>query len=393
MARNDLASSMGAPLPEALQPGARVGGARYLLRRLLGRRGSTEVWLGWDVKLEHEIALKFLPERLLQDPHFVEQLEEQTRLSAQLAHPAIARVYQFICDYHVAGIVSEYVEGWPLAALKIDRPQKRYRIEEITLWVAQLCAALEYAHHGFCLVHRALKPSNLLLDRRGQLKTTDFGVAHLVRSATGEETAPEFGGGCYLSPQQLHGAEPSLLDDIYSLGATIYELITGAPPLCQATGVGQTSESPSLLMSERLTELGIEERIPGTWDQTIAACLSKTPGARPQCAREVLRELLKPSPQTQSAPRMAVSVGPTPRPEASKAPPPAKSFFGGWHLARNKACAEWRNVAAYFETFSPSELAHRLVAAVQQNPSLVWAVTLGLVALNLAIALWFLLRR
>src|SRR5437868_1244864 len=93
-------------------PGSRIGGARFILRRILGRGQCGEVWLGWDVKSEQEVALKFLPSCLVQDADLFQRFEQETRRSALLAHAAIARVYEFICDYQIAAIASEYVGGW-----------------------------------------------------------------------------------------------------------------------------------------------------------------------------------------------------------------------------------------------------------------------------------------
>ena len=169
-------------LREAPAVGLRIGGARYLLKRKLGRGECTEVWLARDVKAERDVTLKLLPHYLLARPELLERLDDETRRSAQLAHPAIARVYEFVCDHQFAAIVTEFVDGWSLAAVKVDRPQKRFRMEDITLWVHQLCVALDYAHHGFCLVHRSLKPSNLFLNRREHLKVTDFGIDQAIRA-------------------------------------------------------------------------------------------------------------------------------------------------------------------------------------------------------------------
>src|SRR5438445_11087353 len=149
MVRNDPVSSFGSGLHGVLAVGARVGAARYILKRKLGKGECSEVWLARDIKREQEVALKFLPSALVQDPPTIEWLEQETRRSAQLAHPAIARVYEFVCDYQAAAFATEYVDGWPLAVLKVDRPERRYRIDEIIPWIRQLCAALEYAHHGF----------------------------------------------------------------------------------------------------------------------------------------------------------------------------------------------------------------------------------------------------
>src|SRR5437762_3323772 len=133
-------------LSVSLAPGVRVGGARYILKRVLGRGDWSVVWLARDVKLEREVALKILPDFLLHDPNAIERLKTETERLSQLAHPHIAKILDFVRDHSLTAIASEYVEGWSLAALRVDKPEKRYRVAEITPWIRQLCSALEYAH-------------------------------------------------------------------------------------------------------------------------------------------------------------------------------------------------------------------------------------------------------
>jgi len=165
----------------------RVGGAGYVLKRMVGRGGISEVWVAWDRKMEKDVALKFLPPSLLQDAHLLELVRSEVERGQKLDHPSIVRVYDFVRDYESVAVAMEYVEGWSLAALKVDRPQKRYRVEELLRWVRPLCEALEYAHHGVCLVHRDLKPCNILLNAREHIKITDFGIAHAIRNALAQQ--------------------------------------------------------------------------------------------------------------------------------------------------------------------------------------------------------------
>ena len=134
----------------------------------------------------------------------------------------------------------EYVDGWSLATLRVDRAQQRYRLEEVTPWVRQICAALTYAHTEAGILHLALKPANLMLNSRDQLKVTDFGIARSLQ-ATGGPDRPEPGGGRlgFMSPQLALGEKPSVLDDVYGLGATIYDLLTGTPPFYKGQVLAQ----------------------------------------------------------------------------------------------------------------------------------------------------------
>jgi serine/threonine protein kinase len=237
------------------------------------------------------VALKVLPRGFPWEPRLLERLDEEIRRSALLAHPGIARVYELICDHQMAAIATEYVDGWPLAAVRGDRPGKRFGLEDITLWVHQVCAALEYAHHGFCLVHRCLQPRNLLLDRREHLKVTDFGIDYAVSRLAAEHGKPGIGVDAYASPQQMQGAEASVLDDIYSLGATVFDLVTGTPPFYHGDLREQILHTPPPTMKQRLRELGVDDTVTPAWEETVAACLAKEPGKRPQSANDVIRSL------------------------------------------------------------------------------------------------------
>src|SRR5262249_53190544 len=154
----------------------------------------------------------------------------EVRRCQQLDHLAIAKIFDVSLDYESLAVAMEYINGWSLAALRIDRPEKRYSAEEVLGYLRQLCPALDYAHHDLCLVHRDLKPSNLLIDPRGNLKVTDYGLSQIVRNALAQQGHLIYGALSFLPPQQLKGAEPSVLDDVYALGATLFDLLTGTPP-------------------------------------------------------------------------------------------------------------------------------------------------------------------
>jgi len=277
-----------------LSPGIRVGGARYILKRLLGRGEFSEVWLAQDVKSSREVALKFLPQVFLSDANLLERLKQETRRIFLLTHPHIAATYEFARDYSLAAIVTEFVDGWSLATLKVDKLCGCYGVGEIEPWVSQLCAALDYAHSEFGIVHSDLKPANLLLNAQAELKITDFGIAQTVRiesSRRGLAKGVSSGIG-FLSPQQVMGGEPSKADDIYSLGATIFDLLTGTPPFHKGEIIAQICSLKPETMTERLDELGIQaDPIPPVWEDTVARCLAKNPAERPQSAGETLQLL------------------------------------------------------------------------------------------------------
>ena len=294
MAKDQSSSGSSHPhgLSETLTLGVRVGGARYILRRTLGRGGLTVVWLARDFKLEQEVALKILPQSLMQDANAVERLETETRRSLQLAHPQIVRTYDFIQDQGLVAIAMEYVDGWSLATLRVDKSQQRYSLEQVTPWVRQICAALTYAHTEAGILHFALKPANLMLNSRDQLKVADFGIARSIQAmAAPTDLKPAAGALGFLSPQLALGEKPSVLDDVYGLGATIYDLLTGTPPFYKGQVLAQICDRTPPSMTDRLFELGIEDSIPLVVEDTVALCLDKDPAKRPQSISHVLRLL------------------------------------------------------------------------------------------------------
>ena len=215
-----------------LRAGARVFG-RYRLDSLAGRGGMGVVWKAHDEKLERTVALKFLPEVVAEDAEAVRDLKRETKRCLELTHPYIVRVHDLVQDGPVAAIVMEYVDGESLAKRKAASPGGCLTLRELRPLTGQLCAALDYAHGVAKIVHRDLKPGNLLLTRDGQLKVTDFGIARSLSDTHTRLTGRvgnTSGTLSYMSPQQLQGEDPAASDDIYALGATLYELLTGKPP-------------------------------------------------------------------------------------------------------------------------------------------------------------------
>src|SRR5438874_342646 len=276
---------------------------RYTLVKILGRGGMGVVWLARDEELEREVALKFLPDLMLQDRANVDDLKRETRRSLELTHPHIVRIHDFVHDERYGCISMEYVDGETLASLRCLKEQKVFEANELTTWIGQLCDALDYATNRARVIHRDLKPSNLMVNQRGDLKVADLGIARTLaeslRLLTGEQ-GPR-GTLAYMSPQQLDGERATHLDDIYSLGATIYELLTGKPPFYSGNVDRQIHERTAPPMTERRKDLNIEPAfVPVAWEETIAACLAKDPMRRPQSATEVAQRLQLPSGQTKT---------------------------------------------------------------------------------------------
>lgn len=267
---------------------------RYYLKRTLGQGGMGVVWLAHDRVLEQPIALKFLAPHLLEDRYELERLKAETRRSLKLSHPNIVRIHDFIQTQHGAAVAMEYVDGWSLWTLKVDKPHQLFTADEIAPWIRDLCAALHYAHTEAGIVHRDVKPANLIINSRGQLKITDFGLSHDLRRSAGPVAANGrvVGTDWYMSPQQWTGDPASVADDVYSLGAMLYELLTGKPPFFEGDIFKQLHENVPPTMTERLFEFGITDTvIPLAWEETVAACLEKEPARRPVSIRDVAARL------------------------------------------------------------------------------------------------------
>jgi uncharacterized delta-60 repeat protein len=297
-------TSSGVDFGAELSPGVRVCGARYLLKRLVGRGEFSELWLARDIKNLRDIALKFLPKAFLQDTNLMEFFLEEVRRETLLKQSHVVSIYEFARDHDSAAIAMEFVDGWSLAALKVDKPNGCHNVKEIEPWIRELCEALAYAHNEFGIVHGDLKPSNLLVSTREGIKVSDFGFGAHIRNESSKRGIIKsgYGGIGFLSPQQVMGEAPVKVDDIYSLGATIFDLLTGTPPFYKGEIVAQICSLNPPRMAARLAELGVQNKpIPVVWEETVAACLAKNPADRPQSVEEVLRLLERPEPESNAA--------------------------------------------------------------------------------------------
>jgi serine/threonine protein kinase len=212
------------------------------------------VWLARDEDLERDVALKFLPEVVAMDRQAVQDLKRETRRSLELTHPHIIRIYDFVQDVRAAAISMEYVAGDTLAGRKLDQAGGFFEPKHIEGWVRELCEALAYAHERAQVVHRDLKPANLMIDARGELKIADFGIAASVSDSVSRVSvqASSSGTPVYMSPQQMMGEKPAVSDDIYSLGATLYDLLTSRPPFHGGNIIAQVQgKVPASLAARR----------------------------------------------------------------------------------------------------------------------------------------------
>jgi len=307
-------------------PGQRLF-QRFRLERMLGRGGMGVVWLAGDEVLERDVAFKFVPEDVRGDVGAVDDLKRETRRCLQLTHPNIVRIHDFYEDEACAGIAMEFVQGETLAERRLHEPHRILTPDQITPWLSSLIEALEYAHHEAKIVHRDLKPSNLMLDEKGSLKVTDFGIARSMSDSRSRISMTMEGGisgtPAYMGPQQALGEAPALSDDLYSLGAMLYDLLAGKPPFYTGALVQQILHREPPGIATRRAELGIDAPpVPPAWEAAILDCLSKNPAARPPTARQLWQRLQDQSPEV-TLPMEITEAGPATRSDTfpTMAPP------------------------------------------------------------------------
>ena len=218
----------------------RVFSERYELNHLIARGGMAEVYRAHDRLLDRPVALKVLFPELSVDRSFVERFRREAQAAANLSHPNIVPVFDWGEDTGTYFIVMEFIDGRPLSSiLKTAGPLSADRTADIGAHVA---AALGYAHkHG--VIHRDVKPGNVLITDEGQVKVTDFGIARAINTEESlTQTGAVMGTATYFSPEQAEGIGVDARSDIYSLGVVLFEMVTGRPPFLGDTPVAVASK-------------------------------------------------------------------------------------------------------------------------------------------------------
>jgi len=269
----------------------RLLGGRYELDGVVGRGGMAEVYRARDIRLDRIVAVKTLREDLARDATFQARFRREAQSAASLNHPSIVAVYDTGEDMagptHVPYIVMEYVDGRTLRELlRDDRRLLPERALEITDGVLR---ALDYSHRNG-IVHRDIKPGNVMLTRSAEVKVMDFGIARAISDAqaTMTQTAQVIGTAQYLSPEQARGERVDARSDLYSTGCLLYELLTGRPPF--------TGDSPVAIAYQHVREnpippSRIDPEIPAWADSIVLKAMAKDPAERYQSAAEMRTDI------------------------------------------------------------------------------------------------------
>ena len=316
-----------------LEPGTKIG--PYQILGELGKGGMATVYRAYQPSLEREVALKVLPEFLVEQPGFKARFHREAVAVARLQHPNILSVFDHGEQDGVTYIVSEYVDGGTLAA-RMGAP---IQLDYCVRILRPIADALDYAHSEG-VIHRDVKPSNILLDRRGVPILSDFGLARVAEAADSErltQTGAMVGTPTYMAPEQCSGQEAGAPADIYALAVIAFEMVTGRVPFSAPTPLGviaahQVTPPPS--------PRKFNPSLPQVVEQPLLAGLAKDPARRPETATDFVEALsaavssgpsqypLTPPPVTQLPPTPTAVDLPTPAPSypSVAAPPPAPSY-------------------------------------------------------------------
>lgn len=294
---------------------------RYRVVGLLGRGGMGEVYRADDLKLGQPVALKFLPPGLEQDPSRLQRFLEEVRLARQVTHSHVCRVYD-VAEFEGQHFLSmEYVDGEDLAGLlrRVGRLPQERAVEV----ARQICGGVAAAHDQGIL-HRDLKPANIMLDGRGQVRITDFGLAGVAETLGVEDAT--VGTPAYMAPEQLSGQAASIQSDLYALGLVLYEVYTGSPAFESAAARLRRDPSSSTIA----TPSSRVENLDPAVERAILHCLEPDPTDRPPSALSVAVALPGGDPLA-----AALAAGETPSPELVAASGRSESLSAAraWSLA------------------------------------------------------------
>ncbi|QHT61823.1 Stk1 family PASTA domain-containing Ser/Thr kinase [Paenibacillus lycopersici] len=260
-------------------------GGRYEIITRIGGGGMALVYKAHDVLLNRFVAVKVLRQQFVHDEEFIRRFRREAQSAASLSHPNVVSIYDVGQEEDTHYIVMEYVEGNNLN--EIIKERAPLQAEEAVRIAVQICDALEHAHHNQ-IIHRDIKPHNILIGKNGRVKVTDFGIARAVTSSTITQTSSMVGSVHYFSPEHAKGSVTDEKSDLYSLGIVLYQMLTGKLPFL--------GESPISVALKHLQENFEEPRvlnpyIPQSVENVILKAMRKNQHERYRSASEMLRDL------------------------------------------------------------------------------------------------------
>jgi serine/threonine protein kinase len=277
-------------------------GGRYQIQSLIGQGGMASVYKAYDPNLHRAVAIKVIHAHLSNNPEFFRRFEEEATAVAHLRHPNIVQMYDFNHDGDLYYMVMEFVMGETLQTRlkRLNASKRRLGVNEATTFAAEICDAAFYAHQRG-MIHRDIKPANIMLDVNGRAILMDFGIARMVGASQHTATGTVLGTATYMSPEQIQGLQTDARADIYSIGITLFEMLSGKPPF--------EADSAMTLMMMHLNDPvpDLHELQPDTPPALIAITnksLAKNRDERYQSASEMadaLRKLPKQPQKTQAA--------------------------------------------------------------------------------------------
>lgn len=264
--------------------GKKLGG-RYEILSRIGGGGMAVVYKAKDILLHRNVAIKVLSESLSNDQEFVRRFDREAQAAASLSHPNIVNVYDVGQDGYIHYIVMELVEGPTLKQMILERGQ--LTTAEAGDIAAQICDGLQHAHDNQ-IVHRDIKPHNILIGKNGRAKVTDFGIARAASSSTITQTGSVMGSVHYFSPEQARGGQIGSKADIYSLGVVLYEMLTGELPF---DGDSAISIALKHLQEPVIDPRELNDKVPESMVNIVMRALEKDPEMRYTSVKAMMQDI------------------------------------------------------------------------------------------------------